>query len=64
MPNSTPTQATRQKIVDNTLGTLRIENLTPSEGLKSGLQAYVNGQKSTSALLDEAKSKYVALRRR
>ncbi len=57
----TPTE--RQKIVDNTLGSLRIENLSPSESLQAGLEAYVSGQKTTTDLLNDIKSKYVTLRR-
>ena len=57
----TPTE--RQKIVDNTLGSLRIENLSPSESLQAGLEAYVSGQKTTADLLNDIKSKYVTLQR-
>jgi hypothetical protein len=63
MPNLALTPAERQKIVDNTLGTLRVENLSPSESLQAGLDAYVNGQKTTTDLLIDIKSKYVTLRR-
>jgi len=63
MPNLALTPAERQKIVDNTLGTLRVENLSPSESLQAGLDAYVNGQKTTTDLLNDIKSKYVTLRR-
>ena len=63
MPSSTLTQSARQKIVANTLGTLRIEKLSPSETLQAGLEAYVTGQKSTADLLKDIKSKYVTLRR-
>jgi hypothetical protein len=45
------------------LATLRFENLRPSESLKPGLKAYVDGQKTTADLLNEVKAKYVALRR-
>jgi hypothetical protein len=45
------------------LATLRIEKLSPSESLKSSLQAYVDGQKTTTDLLNEVKAKYVDLRR-
>jgi hypothetical protein len=63
MPILALTPAERQKIVDNTLGTLRVENLSPSESLQAGLDAYVNGQKTTTDLLNDIKSKYVTLRR-
>jgi hypothetical protein len=63
-PLSIPmTQAERQKIVDNALGILRVENLSPSESLKAGLEAYVNGQKTTTDLLNDIKSRYVTPRR-
>jgi hypothetical protein len=63
-PSSLPlTQAERQKIVDNALGTLRVENLSPSESLQAGLEAYVNGQKTTTDLLNDIKSRYVTPRR-
>jgi hypothetical protein len=38
-------------------------NLSPSESLKLSLQAYVDGQKTTTHLLNEVKAKYAALRR-
>ncbi|NQW85307.1 MAG: antitoxin VbhA family protein [Alcaligenaceae bacterium] len=63
MPILALTPAERQKIVNNTLGTLRVENLSPSESLKTGLEAYVNGQKTTADLLNDIQSKYVTLRR-
>jgi hypothetical protein len=56
------TQSARQQIVANTLGSLRIENLSPSESLKAGLDAYVAGEKSTADLLNEIRSKYLTLR--
>jgi hypothetical protein len=36
---------------------------SPSESLKPSLQAYVDGQKTTTDLLNEVKAKYGALRR-
>ena len=45
------------------LATLRIEKLSPSESLRPSLQAYIDGQKTTTDLLNEVKAKYVALRR-
>lgn len=63
-PLSLPlTQAERQKIVDNALGILRVENLSPSESLQAGLKAYVNGQKTTTDLLNDIKSRYGTPRR-
>ena len=63
MPNPVLNQSARQKNVANMLATLRIEKLSPSESLRPSLQAYVDGQKTTTDLLNEVKAKYVALRR-
>ena len=63
MPNPALNHSARQKNVANMLATLRIEKLSPSESLKPSLQAYVDGQKTTTDLLNEVKAKYVALRR-
>ena len=63
MPNPTLNQSARQKSVANMLATLRIEKLSPSESLMPSLQAYVDGEKTTSDLLNEVKAKYDALRR-
>jgi len=63
MPKPVSSQSARQKSVANMLATLRIEKLRPSDSLKPGLQAYVDGQKSTADLLNEVKAKYVSLRR-
>ena len=56
-------QSDREKDVANTLATLRIENLRPSDSLALGLQDYIYGKKTTTDLLEEVKAKYVALRR-
>ena len=63
MPNPALNQSARQKNVANMLATLRIEKLSPSESLMPSLQAYVDGQKTTTDLLNEVKAKYVTLRR-
>ncbi|CAM8641968.1 VbhA_like domain containing protein [Oxalobacteraceae bacterium] len=63
MTNPNSSQSTREKDVSNTLATLRIENLSPSDSLKLGLQDYIDGKKTTTDLLNEVKAKYVALRR-
>jgi hypothetical protein len=63
MPKPALNQSAREKSVANMLATLRIENLSPSESLKRSLQAYVDGQKTTTDLLNEVKAKYAALRR-
>ena len=56
-------QTAREKDVAKTLASLRIENLSPSDSLKLGLQEYIEGKKTTEDLLSEVKAKYVALRR-
>jgi len=56
-------QSSREKDVANTLASLRIENLIPSDSLKLGLQDHIEGKKSTEDLLTEVKAKYVAVRR-
>ena len=58
-----PDKPTREKNVANTLASLRIENLSPSDSLKLGLQDYIEGKKTTEDLLTEVKAKYVAVRR-
>jgi hypothetical protein len=63
MTNPNSSQSAREKDVSNTLATLRIENLSPSDSLKLGLQDYIDGKKTTTDLLNEVKAKYVALRR-
>lgn len=63
MTDPSSPQSTRKKDVSNTLATLRIENLSPSDSLKLGLQDYIDGKKTTTDLLNEVKAKYVALRR-
>jgi hypothetical protein len=63
MPKPALNQSAREKNVANMLATLRIENLSPSESLKASLQAYVDGQKTTTDLLNEVKAKYADLRR-
>ena len=63
MANPHPNQTAREKDVANTLTSLRIENLSPSDSLKLGLQDYIEGKKTTEDLLTEVKAKYVSLRR-
>jgi hypothetical protein len=63
MLNPVLNQSERQKNVDQMLANLRIENLSPSESLKPSLQAYIEGNKTTTDLLNEVKAKYVALGR-
>lgn len=54
-------KAVRKKIVANTLGSMRIAKLAPSPSLLASLESYVNDQKTTTDLLNEARLKYVAL---
>lgn len=63
MPKSASPRPQRQRNLNNVLASLRIEKLAPSESLKPALQAYVDGQKTTTELLAEVKAKYVSLRR-
>lgn len=63
MANPHPNQTAREKDVANTLASLRIENLSPSDSLKLGLQDYIERIKTTEDLLTEVKAKYVSLRR-
>ena len=59
----TSDQTAREKDVANTLASLRIENFSPSDSLKMGLQEYIEGKKTTEDLLTDVKAKYVALGR-
>ena len=40
-----PDKPSREKNVADTLASLRIENLSPSDSLKLGLQDYIEGKK-------------------
>ena len=59
----TSDQTAREKDVANTLASLRIENFSPSDSLKMGLQEYIEEKKTTEDLLTDVKAKYVALGR-
>lgn len=63
MPKQVLNQSAREKSVANMLAKLRIENFSPSESLKASLLDYVDGQKTTTDLLNEVKAKYASLRR-
>ncbi len=52
----------REKDVANVLGMLRVENLSPSDSLRLGLQDYIEGKKTTSDLILELEGKYSAVR--
>lgn len=56
-------QEVRERLVSNALGSLRIENMRPSQALQQGLESYVSGQKSIIELLGEVKHRHVTLRR-
>lgn len=56
-------QMARSKAVGNVLASLRIEHLTPSEYVVKGLNACVNGQKTTANVLQEVLRHHVTLRR-
>lgn len=53
----------QSKKVAGVLASLRVENLTPSAEVVSGLTAVINGQTTTEELLKQVRLKYVALRR-
>lgn len=55
--------ATRQKAVANVLATLRIEQLTPSPSVVTGLRRYIAGKTTAEKLLAEVMSHHVAVRR-
>jgi UDP-N-acetylmuramyl pentapeptide synthase len=55
--------AIRQKTVANVLATLRIEKLTPSQSVVSGLRGYLAGKTTTEELLADVMSHHVAVRR-
>ena len=53
----------RHRNVANTLASLKIENLQPSEAVKRDFDAYVAGRKSIAAVIDEVLRRYAPLRR-
>lgn len=55
--------AKRQKTVANVLASLRIEQLTPSRSVVSGLRTCIAGKTTTDQLLADVMSRHVALRR-
>ena len=55
-------QSIREKDVANVLGMLRVENLSPSDSLRLGLQDYIEGKKTTADLILELEAKYSAVR--
>ncbi|MDP2828466.1 MAG: antitoxin VbhA family protein [Sulfuricellaceae bacterium] len=55
--------AVRKKAVTNVLASLRIEKLTPSQSVVSGLRGYLAGKTTTDELLADVMSHHVAVRR-
>jgi hypothetical protein len=55
-------QSMREKDVANVLGMLHVENLSPSDSLRLGLQDYIEGKKTTADLILELEAKYSAVR--
>ena len=55
--------AKRQKAVANVLASLRIEQLTPSPSVVSGLRTCIAGNVTSDKLLADVMSRHVALRR-
>ncbi len=53
----------RHRNVANTLASLKIENLQPSEAVKRDLDAYVAGRKSIAAVIDAVLRRHAPLRR-
>lgn len=56
-------QAAREKAVDNVLASLRIERLSPSAEVVSGLKACAEGKDTTSHVLEGIMRRHVTLRR-
>jgi hypothetical protein len=56
-------QAARSKVVGNVLASLRIEHLTPGDYVIKGLNACLNGQKTSADVLLEVMRHHVPLRR-
>jgi ribosomal protein L12E/L44/L45/RPP1/RPP2 len=56
--------ASKKSIVNNALGSVRVEGLEPSEAMLSLLASYVEGKKTIDELIQETKLRYVALQRR
>lgn len=56
-------QAVHQKAVGNVLASLRIERLSPSHEVITGLQACADGKETTSQVLEGVMRRHVSLRR-
>jgi|GEM_PF-1684143 hypothetical protein len=57
------THTDRKDIVENTLGTMRIEGMTPTNEVLEAFDAFVLGSKTIEQIIQEIKDRYVALRR-
>lgn len=55
--------AVRDRIVDSAIGSLRIENLSPSEAVVNALRECVAGKRNTADVLAEVISRHVKVRR-
>ena len=60
MAEQNSNRTSRQQDVTNTLASLRLENLQPSEYLRQSFQDYVDGKKTTADLLAEVNAHYAA----
>jgi len=54
----------KRSIVNNALGSVRVEGLEPSEAMLGSLSSYVDGKKTIDEIIQETKLRYVALQRR
>ena len=59
----TLTDIYRKDIVENTLGTMRIEGMTPSNEVLKAFDDFVFGSKTIEQIIQEIKDRYVALPR-
>jgi hypothetical protein len=57
------TTLNRKDIVDNALGSLRVEGMKPSNELMKDFDAFIGGSKTIDQIIAETKERYVALRR-
>ena len=64
MPIKFATQSqVRQYNVSNAVASARIEGIAPTKQLEQNLTDYISGKKSIAQLVEEAKQRYVTLRR-
>lgn len=55
--------ASRQSIVSNALGSVRVEGLEPSKQVMKELDSFISGNKTIEQIIRETKERYVSLRR-